>query len=372
MHLAALKRDEMALADERAAFERRKLLHQRELRRAQHEETSPFAPRPVLHDRYLLLSLLGKGGFSEVWKAFDMEQLLEVAVKVHRLQGGWSDAQKSSYVRHATREYEIHKQMRHPRVVRLHDVFEIDARSFATVLEYCRGTDLEQRLKEQRCLPEAMARAYLIQVMGGLRYLSTPQPAGSDGRQARGAVIHYDLKPANLLFDEYGDVKITDFGLSKILDQAGGGPSGGSGGPGGGGDTGAGTSMELTSQGAGTYWYLPPECFVTGAGPPRISSKVDVFSMGVIFYQMIYGVRPFAEGQTQDAILAQRLMLRADKVEFPDRPAVSAQAKDFIRLCLTHSQAERPDVLTLCQHPYLRTAPQTERLASRVRISATR
>ena len=47
--------------------------------------------------------------------------------------------------------------------------------------------------------------------------------------------------------------------------------------------------MELTSQGAGTYWYLPPECFVLGKEPPKISSKVDVWSVGVIFYQCLYG-----------------------------------------------------------------------------------
>ena len=47
--------------------------------------------------------------------------------------------------------------------------------------------------------------------------------------------------------------------------------------------------MDLTSQGAGTYWYLPPECFVVGKNPPKISSKVDVWSIGVIFYQCLYG-----------------------------------------------------------------------------------
>ena len=76
-----------------------------------------------------------------------------------------------------------------------------------------------------------------------------------------------------------GDIKITDFGLSKIMDPENYSPDHG---------------MDLTSQGAGTYWYLPPECFVVGKNPPKISSKVDVWSIGVIFYQCIYGkkVRP--------------------------------------------------------------------------------
>jgi tousled-like kinase len=71
-----------------------------------------------------------------------------------------------------------------------------------------------------------------------------------------------------------GDIKITDFGLSKIMDPEIYNPDHG---------------MDLTSQGAGTYWYLPPECFMVGKIPPKISSKVDIWSLGVIFYQCLYG-----------------------------------------------------------------------------------
>ncbi|CAM9966466.1 unnamed protein product, partial [Discosporangium mesarthrocarpum] len=280
MHLAGLKREESALQEERRNLEARKLSHIRELKRVQYEDKSPFSRRPTLNNRYILLNLLGKGGFSEVWRAFDLQESEEVAVKVHQLNNQWSDAQKQSYVRHATREYQIHQQMRHPRIVSLTDVFEISHDSFATVLELCRGTDLERRLRERKTLPEKDARALVLQIARGLLYLNTAQ---GEGEEQRRAIIHYDLKPGNILFDENGDVKITDFGLSKIVDE----------------DSGGGTSMELTSQGAGTYWYLPPECFVTGKTPPRISSKVDVWSLGVIFFQMLYGTRPFGEGQTQ-------------------------------------------------------------------------
>lgn len=110
-------------------------------------------------------------------------------------------------------------------------------------MECCNGTDLDTLLQERKKLSEKHARAILLQILSGMKYLSTP--AQDKSRQG---IIHYDLKPGNILFDEYGDAKITDFGLSKIMDSHD--PS---------------DSMELTSQGAGTYWYLPPECFVTSS-----------------------------------------------------------------------------------------------------------
>ena len=126
----------------------------------------------------------------------------------------------------------------------------------------------------------------VVQILSGMKYLSSPS---ADGR--RQGIIHYDLKPGNILFDEQGNAKITDFGLSKIVDTAD-----------------AGDSMELTSQGAGTYWYLPPECFLIDQDV-RISNKVDVWSIGVIYFQMLFGRRPFGDGQSQDHILRNQTML---------------------------------------------------------------
>lgn len=147
---------------------------------------------PVLNDRYVCIEMLGKGGFSEVYKAFDLHQLRYVACKVHQLNPAWSEERKKGYTKHATREYNIHKMMQHRRVVQLYDVFALDVNSFCTVLEYCDGPDLDLYLKTKHQLSEREAQIIMMQVFSGLKYFSEqPQP-----------IIHYDLKPGNILFNK--------------------------------------------------------------------------------------------------------------------------------------------------------------------------
>jgi tousled-like kinase len=329
-HLQTLLLDEKKLATEESSLKEEQGAHVRALKRVASEDASRFKARPKLHDRYLLKHLLGKGGFSEVWRAYDLMELREVAVKIHQLDPRWSDSKKENFTKHVSREYEIHRNVRHPRIVSLFDVFEIDNNSFATVLECCDGSDLDTLLKTRRSLTERDARAILLQIISGMRYLNQPSEDGSHQ-----GIIHYDLKPGNILFDEFGDAKITDFGLSKIVDAV---------------DSNGG--MELTSQGAGTYWYLPPECFMLDDNV-RISNKVDVWSIGVIFYQMLFGRRPFGDGQSQDAILADGTVLNAHQVSFPEKVSVSEECKDFLRTCLTYDQSFRPTVSQLCSQSYV-------------------
>lgn len=105
-----------------------------------------------------MLSLLGKGGFSEVYKAFDLLNLKEVACKIHQLSSHWTEQTKSNYIKHALREYKIHKKMDHPNIVKLVDRVEIDRDSFCTVLEYLDGPDLYMYLKKQKSLLEKDAK----------------------------------------------------------------------------------------------------------------------------------------------------------------------------------------------------------------------
>ncbi|XP_068604797.1 serine/threonine-protein kinase tousled-like 1-B isoform X2 [Brachionichthys hirsutus] len=330
LRLGHLKKEEAEIQAELERLERVRNLHIRELKRINNEDSSSFKDHPTLNDRYLLLHLLGRGGFSEVYKAFDLFEQRYAAVKIHQLNKNWREEKKENYHRHACREYRIHKQLDHPRIVKLYDYFSLDTDTFCTVLEFCEGNDLDFYLKQNKLMSEKEARSIVMQIAGALRYLNEIRPP----------IIHYDLKPGNILLVDgtaCGEIKITDFGLSKIMDDDNYGVDG----------------MDLTSQGAGTYWYLPPECFVVGKEPPKISNKVDVWSVGVIFFQCLYGRKPFGHNQSQQDILQENTILKATEVQFPAKPPASAEAKAFIRRCLAYRKEDRFDVHQLCSDPYL-------------------
>jgi len=342
IRLSAIKKQLQELELTATSYEYRKKVHIKRIRRMRDEKRSRFFSDKkgqgcvVLENRYVLTNLLGRGGFSEVHRAYDLREHRYVAAKVHQLKSQWSEERKRSYTKHATREYDIHRALDHSNVVRLFDVFGIDVNSFCTVLEYVDGMDLDMYLKVNKTLGEREARSLLIQILVGLKYLHGQHHP----------IIHYDLKPGNLLYKE-GKVKLTDFGLAKIMERDMVDDSG---------------CIELTSQGAGTYWYLPPECFrrqsfgsgMAGQQMVMISTKVDIWSAGIIYYQMLYGRRPFGDTQSQDTILSNKTILNAHQVVFPSQPkGVSKQAKELIMQCCAYDPKCRPPASEIVdRHPY--------------------
>ena len=306
--------------------------------RAQEESTFNNYPRLGQMERYQLLNMLGKGGFSEVYKAYDLITHCFVAVKIHEIRKDMDEAQRQNYVRHTTQEYRIHKTLKHRRIVRLLDHFSIDAMSFGVAMEYCEGVDLDTYLKAHGPMSEKEARGVIIQILSALRYMNT-QPH---------KVIHYDIKPGNILYHK-GNVKIVDFGLSKVVDHA---------------ITNGHDTIELTSQGAGTYYYLPPECFsacnvMAGNGQMKVSNKVDVWSVGVVHFELLFGRKPFGDGQSQEHILRQASSIfnPAAELTFPGR--ITKQAEEFIRRLLTYDVRKRPDVIEASEDPYVFPAIST-------------
>jgi tousled-like kinase len=172
------------------------------------KEDSILGQWPKLSNRYQLLSLLGRGGFSEVYKGFDLIEFREVGCKIHQLNPHWSVSSKDNYIKHALRENNIHRNLNHPNIVRSYDTVQIDQESFCTVLEYCEGPDLSFYLKKNGIVPEKEGRLLLKQILSTLKYLGSQQPK----------IIHYDLKPSNIMFHK-GEIKLTDFGLCKTIDD---------------------------------------------------------------------------------------------------------------------------------------------------------
>lgn len=302
IRVANLAKEESKAREELKILDVEKTLFAYEYYRFKAEEHSKYAGlsiRPnyeILHHRYLVLSLLGKGGYSEVYRAYDLESHIEVACKILQLDQKWDEARKKNYVRHAMREHEINEQLNHPKIVKQFDTIEIDNTSFGIILELCDGPSLDIYLKQHGTLTEKEAKSIVWQILMGLKYLND-QPK---------KIIHYDLKPQNILFHK-GEIKISDFGLAKIIEENK-------------------SNIELTSQGVGTYWYLPPECFDTGMNP-KISPNVDIWSVGVIFYEMLYGAKPFGQNMTQERILKEDVIRSSGAVSFPERKDVSPECK---------------------------------------------
>jgi len=283
---------------------------------------SRFKHFPVLAERFQVLNMIGKGGQSEIYKVFDMEQMCFCAVKIHEQQR-LSDRDARYLQDTAERELKIHKSLQHPRIVQLRDFFHMDTGAssvLAMILELCEGDPLDLRLKMQGPMPEKEAKSIIVQILNGLRYLASKK------------IIHYDIKPSNLFYNA-GQVKIGDFGLSKIVDSGEG-------------------MYDLSTVGGGTSHYLPPECHESSR--PKIDSKVDVWSTGVVFFELLYNRRPFGEGLSQDAFRRQTAVEGTFDVVFPASPKVSPDAVKFLRKLLTKDRDQRPEVREAIQDPYIR------------------
>ena len=325
--MSQLQKEEAELKDKKNKLEIEKSILIHEINLYNQESRCSFSQKkegwPLLGGRYQIVSLLGKGGYSEVYKAYDLENHMYVACKLHQLNQNWKEEVKDNYIKHTIRENQIHKEINHSQIVKHFDTIEIDNNSFCTILEYCSGPDLAAYLQRNRYIQEKEARIIITQILEGLEYLN----------KLPNKIIHYDLKPENIIFNNM-EVKISDFGLAKIVES----------------NT---DRVQLTSQGVGTYWYLPPECFEEKKNV-NISSKVDIWSVGVILFEMFFRKKPFGQNYTQDKLLKERVMQNAKVVEIPNKPNISDECKDFIRHCLAYHQEDRYDVFQALESPFIK------------------
>jgi eukaryotic-like serine/threonine-protein kinase len=210
-----------------------------------------LAPGHLLAQRYEVLSLLGEGGMGAVYKARDIELGRVVALKVIRPEL----ARNRAILDRFKQELILATQVTHRNVVRIYDLGEADGIKFIT-MEYVEGENLALLLHQQTKLPPKDAVAIIEQVC---RALEAAHNVG---------VIHRDLKPQNIMCEKGGRILVMDFGLAKTLE---------------------GERMTQTGAMVGTMEYMSPE----QALAHNLDQRSDIFSLGLIFYELLTGQTPF-------------------------------------------------------------------------------
>ncbi len=259
-------------------------------------------PRPssqmigtVLSGRYRLEAKLGSGGMSTVYLARDETLDRPVAVKVmHREM-----SEQADQLERFRQEARAVAKLSHPNVVSVIDAGEDGGHPYI-VFEYVEGETLKQRIDRVGALDTQEAVAYAIEIARGLSVAHARH------------LVHRDIKPQNILIDSEGRAKLTDFGISRQLEQAG---------------------MTATGRVLGTTDYVAPEQAMGRGADPRS----DIYSLGVVLYEMLVGQVPFhADSQVGVA-------MKHVNEELPDvqrrRPDVSAA----VALVVERATAKSPE-----------------------------
>jgi serine/threonine-protein kinase len=233
-----------------------------------------------LNDRYRLDAMIGAGGMSTVYRAFDTVLERPVAIKLMHREFASDEGQLERF----RREARAVAQLSHPHIVGIIDAGEDRSRPYI-VFEHVEGETLKDRIRRHGRLSIDEAVAYAIEIARAL-----------GAAHARG-IVHRDVKPQNVLIDPEGSAKVTDFGIARSADEEG-----------------------LTADGRvlGTTDYVSPE----QALGHEVNGQSDIYSLGVVLYEMLTGDVPF-HGESQVSVAMKHV-----REDLPDvqarRPDVSA------------------------------------------------
>lgn len=247
-----------------------------------------------INDRYEIIKSIGEGGMANVYLAYDTILDRNVAIKV--LRGDLANDEK--FVRRFQREALSASSLSHPNIVAMYDVGEDDG-LYYIVMEYVEGKTLKQLLKKRGSLTLSEAIDIMLQLTDGMAHAHDSY------------IVHRDLKPQNIMIEDDGQIKITDFGIAMALNS---------------------TQLTQTNSVMGSVHYLPPE----QAAGKGTTIKSDIYSMGIIFYELLTGELPF-KGDS-----AVEIALKQMKEPLPDVHKLNNDIPQSIENIILKSTAKNP------------------------------
>ncbi len=276
--------------------------------------------------RYEILEVIGVGANSRVARAFDPLIARIVAIKLFPAELARGEA-RNRFVQEAR----VVGQISHPAVIALHDMgIDEPSQTPYLVMEYIQGQSLE-RLLEKGSIPYSKACAWVAEVATALAVAH------------RRGVIHGDVKPANILIAEDDRLKLTDFGMARLASR---------------------DSKDTPLLGSPAYWC--PEQIV---GKPQ-DARSDIFSLGVVLYELVTGRRPFDADSLQG--ICSRILSSTPLPPSHANPSVPAPLNELIASCLAKDPNERcasAETLAERLHPLARRSSGAQ---TQVQLSSRR
>jgi serine/threonine-protein kinase ULK/ATG1 len=266
--------------------------------------------RPQLPD-FVFTDKLGSGTYATVYKAYRKSATEREVVAVKCIS-------KASLNRTSTEnlltEIELLKTLRHEHIVHLID-FRWDDQYIYLIMEYCGGGDLSKFIRDQRILPENIARLLLQQLASALQYMRTKH------------VSHMDLKPQNILLSSTSNprLKIADFGFAHYL---------------------IGDDVETANGLRGSLLYMAPELLTR----QQYNEKADLWSVGIILYECLFGRPPFASKSLKE--LEDRIFDKTP-IEIPRNVHISSDCRSLLRGLLQRNPDERISYDNFFAHPFV-------------------
>lgn len=239
-----------------------------------------------LGDRYKILEMIGGGGMATVYRAFDNILEREVAVKILRQDLALDERA----VKRFRREAQSALTLSHPNIVSIYDIGEGEG-TYYIVMEYVKGLTLKDYIQNNHPIPLEEALLIMEQIASAISHAHEYQ------------IIHRDIKPQNILIDTNGNIKITDFGIAMLLQSA---------------------TMTQTNTTIGSVHYLSPE----QANGSVITYQTDIYSMGILFYELFAGAPPF-QGESAVAVALHHIQTPVPSIRIL-RPEIPQSVENII------------------------------------------